>query len=134
MNLSWGVLIVDVVSSTASPLDFLLRESSAAPNVFFCAPSLALCGPCGNSVLSTLLINVYLPTDYGTSDSNNAFLESLQELDGFISMQSFDNIIICGDFNVHFSQSNHNCVQLLTFVRTYNLVCADLSCNIKYTY
>ena len=134
INLSWGVLIVDVVSSTASPLDLLLRESSAAPNVFFCALSLALCGPCGNSILNTLLINVYLPTDYGTSDSNNAFLESLGELDRFISMQSFDNIIICGDFNVHFSQSNHNCVQLLTFMRTYNLVCADLSCNIEYTY
>ena len=76
MNLSWGVLIVDVVSSTASPLDLLLRESSAAPNVFCCALSLALCGPCGNSILNTLLINVYLPIDYGTSDSNNAFLES----------------------------------------------------------
>ena len=49
-------------------------------------------------------------------------------------MQSFDNIIICGDFNVHFSQSNHNCIQFLTFMCTYNLVCADLSCNIKYTY
>ena len=60
MHLSWGVLIVDVVSSTASPLDLLLRESSAAPNVFCCALSLALCGPCGNSILNTLLINVYL--------------------------------------------------------------------------
>ena len=101
---------------------------------FFCALSLALCGPRGNSILTTLLINVYLPTDYGISDSNNAFLESLGELEGFISMQSFDNIIICGDFNVHFSQSNHNCIQFLTFMRIYNQVCADLSCNIKYTY
>ena len=51
---------------------------------FFRALSLALCGPCGNSILNTLLINVYLPTDYGTSDSNNAFLESLGELDAII--------------------------------------------------
>ena len=27
----------------------------------FCALSLALCGPCGNCILNTLLINVYLP-------------------------------------------------------------------------
>ena len=60
----------------------------------FCALSLALCGPCGDCILSTLPINVYLPTDYGTSDSNNAFLESLGELDGFISMQSSVEILM----------------------------------------
>ena len=49
-------------------------------------------------------------------------------------MQSFDNIIICGDFNIDFSRSNYNCIQLQTFIHTYNLVRADLSCNIKYTY
>ena len=67
-------------------------------------------------------VNVYLPTDYGTPDSNNVFLECLGDLDGFISTQSFDNIIISGAFNVNFSRHNHNCNQLLDFMTHHNLV------------
>ena len=58
----------------------------------FCALSLAWCGPRGNCILNTVLINVYLPTEFGTSDSNNAFLESLGELDRFISKPSYNHL------------------------------------------
>ena len=54
----------------------------------FCAVSLATDSTHSGSYHTLgLIVNVYLPTDYGTHDSNNAFLESLAELDGFISAQ-----------------------------------------------
>ena len=98
----------------------------------FCAVSLASDCTHGGSY-HTLIVNMYLPTDYGTHDSNNAFLESLAELDGFISAQSFDNIL-CGDFNVDFSRDSHNCKHLLNFMTHLNLVRADTSSNIRFTY
>ena len=100
----------------------------------FCALSLTTYSSSNNSIFDTLLINLYLPTDYGTLDSNNAFLESLGKLDGFISTQSFDNLIICGDFNVDFSRDNHNCYHLKAFMHSHNLTRADICSNIQYTY
>ena len=116
----------------------ILYRKSLAPYVSrikcnskrFCALYFSLCSP-GNPHLNTLLINVYLPTDYGT---NNAYLESLCELEGFISTHPFDNLIICGDFNVDFSRNSHNCRNLNLFMQNLNLVCPDLSSNIKYTF
>ena len=49
------------------------------------------------------------------------------ELDGFISAQSFDNILICGYFNVDFSRHVHNTARLLDFMNDHNLVRADTS-------
>ena len=57
----------------------------------------------------------------GPPESNSAFLDCLGELEGFISMQSFDNIIIGGDFNVDFSRDNHNHNLLLNFMLQNNL-------------
>ena len=75
----------------------------------FCAITLTLTNSVTNSSFNTLVLSVYLPTDYGTSDSCNSFSESLAELEGFVSSHSYDNLIICGDFNVDFSHSGHNC-------------------------
>ena len=49
---------------------------------------------------TTLFICVYLPTDYGNQDSQDRFAESLNKLRGFIDSQSYDNMIVAGDFNV----------------------------------
>ena len=89
----------DVVSCIANPSHLLLHCCSK----HFCAVNLTTHVIDSNQSLCTLLLNVYLPTDYGTLESNDAFLDCLCELDGFISAQSFDNILICGDFNVDFS-------------------------------
>ena len=70
----------------------------------------------------------------GPPESNSAFLNCLGELEGFISMQSFDNIIIGGDFNVDFSRDNHNHNLLLNFMLQNNLARADSSSNIQLTY
>ena len=96
----------------------------------FCAVNLTLPTSNPDCSQSILLVNVYLPTDYGTVVTNNAFLDCLGELDGFISAQPFDNII-CGDFNVDFSRNSH---QLVDFMNTHNLVRADSSTNIQFTY
>ena len=100
----------------------------------FCAILLDTTNPNSSCSSSTLLINVYLPTDYGTLDSNNAFTETLAELDGFLLSHSYDNIIICGDFNVDFNRGGRNCEHPRSFMHEHNFVCADMNSCIKYTY
>ena len=100
----------------------------------FCAIALTFTNSVSNSPFNTLLINVYLSTDYSTPESNNSFLETLAELEGFISSYSYDNLILCGNFNVDFDRGGHNANHLLSFMRDLNLVRADLCSNVKYTY
>ena len=45
-----------------------------------------------------LLINVYMPTDFWTSLPNVEFISCLSEIEAFIDLQSFDFLIIGGDF------------------------------------
>ena len=84
---------------------FISRAPSLSKR--FCAIFLRLLDPFSNSIINTLLINVYLPTNYNTDISDNLFLETITELDGFISAQSFDNLILCGDFNIDLSRRNN---------------------------
>ena len=57
---------------------------------------------CAIYLNSTIIISVYLPTDYRSSNSDDDFLLTLGELGGFINSHSFDNVIIGGDFNTDF--------------------------------
>ena len=78
------------------------------------SPSLTLHSNLNNSSsFVILLICVYLPTDYSTEASHLAFSESLCELDGFISAEHFDSVIIAGDFNVAFAHTGANNSKLL---------------------
>ena len=70
----------------------------------FCAISLTC------SSMSILLICVYLPTNYGTSQSHDFYLEVLGELKGFIDAQVFDKVIVADDFNVDFNHRGTTCV------------------------
>ena len=83
-----------------------------------------------------MFINVYMPTDYGTIESKTAYLETIAELDGFISAQSFDNLIICGDFKyyVDFSRPSHHHNLLTSFMHSHNLVRADIRSDIKFSH
>ena len=56
----------------------------------FCAVSLLSTIAITNHTFNTLIINAYLSTDYGTPDSNNAFIEAVAELDVFLIFQSYD--------------------------------------------
>ena len=63
----------------------------------FCALSLS------NQFGSTLLlICVYLPTASASPTSSTDFLVVLGEIEGFIGTQSYDNLLIVGDFNIDF--------------------------------
>ena len=101
----------------------------------FCGFILELSSFLNYSPFSILCISVYLPTDYGNPESNSQFLHTVCELEAFISMQSCDNIIICGDLNVDFSRSTPNKTVLIDFMLRNNLTCTDLSSsNVSYTY
>ena len=83
----------------------------------FCAISLTC------SSVSTLLVCVYLPTNYGTSQSHDLYLEVLGELNGFIDTQVFDKLIIAGDFNVNFNHRGTTGVYLANVYGQSSTVC-----------
>ena len=96
----------------------------------FCAVLLAI----GN--LSILCICVYFPTNYHDTQSSDAFLSMVGEIEGFIDTISFDHLIIGGDFNVDLRSSSTRSTLLSDFIQERNLVCVDqlpLS-SIKFTY
>ena len=63
-------------------------------------------------------------------------INTLGELEGFIDSQSFDHILISGDFNVDFDKGGDNAQLLCTFMDDYSLVVADLNFRsaIHFTY
>ena len=86
-----------------------------------------------NSII--LLINVYMPTDFGTSLPNVEFISCLSEIEAFIDSQSFDFLIIGGDFNVDFARASNNSLSLCDFMSSLNLSAVDcLFSSIPFTY
>ena len=84
--------------------------------------------------VSILIINVYLPTDYGTIESTTTFRETIAELEGFLLTQSYDYVFIAGDFNVDFAKASRYCTILETFMQTFDLVRGDTSSDITFIY
>ena len=78
-----------------------------------------------NSPFAIPFVCVYLPTDYSNVASHTAFAESIGELDGIISAENFDNIIIAGDFNTDLSRPGSNFTTLTSFMSSHKLVCVD---------
>lgn len=85
----------------------------------FCAALLAF------PSLLILLICVYLPTNYGTSQSHDLYLEVLGELKGFIDTQTFDKVIIAGDFNADFNHRGVPCEYLVSLMDDLQLCAVD---------
>ena len=100
----------------------------------FCAISITFNSTSVKSSFVVLLVCVYLPTDYCNTTSQSAFSESLCELDGLLSAEHFDSIIIAGDFNVDFTRSGPNCSNLSALMSSNNLVSVDQMYTINYTY
>ena len=96
-----------------------LLERIKVPFKCFCAISLNL------SSRSIIIISAYLPTDYRNLNSDDDFLHSLGELGGFINSQSFDDIIIGGDFNTDFNNPSFRTFLLNNFMEEYDLVAID---------
>ncbi len=85
---------------------------------------------------TVLLLNVYMPTNYGTAHSHNTYLETLGELKGIIESHSFDKIVIAGDFNVDMIRPSVFRDSLLSFMSDFNLCSVDLFYRecVKFTY
>ncbi len=77
-----------------------------------------------------------MPTDYGNTDSRDEFLFTLGELSGFIESQSFNNLLIVGDFNVDFDRGGANAQLLSTFMDDLHITPVDLSFqqSVEFTY
>ena len=73
------------------------------------------------SSMSILLICVYLPTNYGTSQNHDPYFEVLGELKGFIDAHVFDKVIVAGDFNVDFNHRGTTCVYLQALINDLQL-------------
>ena len=100
-----------------------------SPSSCFCAISIR-----ANSNLITILVCVYLPTsNYGSDASNDEFLYTLGELEGFIESQQFDRLVIAGDFNVDFDRSSFCARHISLFMSDLSFQAADRS-SIGFTY
>lgn len=68
----------------------------------------------------TLVVCVYLPTNYATVESTNLYRETVAELSGFLESCIFDNLVVVGDFNV-----------LIFLVHLLPLASSNLSWNLS---
>lgn len=71
------------------------------------------------------MICVNLATDYCSPDSYSDYLHSPGELHGCIAAQSFDWIVIAGDFNVDLTRESRNLHFLKTFMVYNHLLAAS---------
>ena len=95
-------------------------------------PSKHFCAVLIKCYLKTiLLINVYLPTNYHT---NTDFNICLGELSGSIDSQSFDQLLIGGDFNTNLYSDSCRCNLLNDFMLEFDLVSVDMHTSITHTY
>ena len=97
----------------------------------FCAAKLKL--PSGYEIL---IVCVYLPMDYGTTDSCDDVLFALAELNGFIDSQSYNSLLLVGDFNVWILIARWTQFADLNLIDELNLLAVDLSFrpSVKYTF
>ena len=108
----------------------ILYRKSIAPIILTvlnvsCAVTLNAYSIDSNTTLCTLLLNVYLPTDYGWIQC------CFSRLSLWARWIYFDNILICGDFTVDFSRHVHNTARLID---GHNIVSTDTSSHIQFTY
>ena len=84
----------------------------------------------------TLIVCVYLPTNYATVESTNLYRETVAELSGFLESCIFDNLVVVGDFNVDFSCTSPSSCILQSFMESFNLhsVDQDFGHCISHTY
>ena len=73
-----------------------------------------------------LIVNVYFPTDDGTSSSKDNLNVTLGELEGLLIAQQFDFLLVAGDFNTDVGRSSVFTKMLLDFADHHSLVFADL--------
>ena len=100
----------------------------------FCALLLKLLDSSNQQIVSILIVNVYLPTNYGSDESTTTFQETVAELEGLVLTQTYDHVIIAADFNVDFAKVSPNRTILECFTQAFDLVRGDICSDISFTY
>ena len=77
-------------------------------------------------VVSCLLINLYLPTDYRSADATERFKDVLGEIVGFISSTAHHFVVVAGDWNTDLRQPGEFTDAVCSFLRELNLSLVDL--------
>ena len=77
-------------------------------------------------VVSCLLINLYLPTDYRSADATERFKDVLGEIVGFISSTVLHFVVVAGDWNTDLWQPGEFTDAVCSFLRELNLSLVDL--------
>ncbi len=108
-----AIIIRKSLLGNVSPLTMLKSNSNR-----FCGVRLL-----DQSGQSILLVSVYFPTDYHTSTSIDELHHTLGQFEGFNDSQSFDHLIIGGDFNVDFDRPGSSLAQLCNYM---DLTAVDL--------
>ena len=75
---------------------------------------------------SLLVVNVYFPTDDGSTTSKDALIFVLGELEALIGTQQCDHLLVAGDFNIDFSRNSVCCRTVLNFFNQHALIPVDL--------
>ena len=74
-----------------------------------------------------------MSTHYGTDESTTTFRETIVELEGFLLTQSYNHVIIAGDFNVDFAKVSPNRTILECFMQAFDLLRGDTCSDISFT-
>ena len=116
----------------------ILYRKSLSPYIsplYSCSDRFCGVRVCDSSGLSYLFVSVYMPTYY-TPDSCYSYLNTLGELEGFITSHACDVNVIVGDFNVDFNRGGPLAQLLNDFILEFGLLACDLNFrpSVCYTY
>ena len=116
----------------------ILYRKSLSPYIsplYSCSDRFCGVRVCDSSGLSYLFVSVYMPTYY-TPDSCYSYLNTLGELEGFITSHACDVNVIVGDFNVDFDRGGLLAKLLNDFILEFGLLACDLNFrpSVCYTY
>ena len=116
----------------------ILYRKSLSPYIsplYSCSDRFCGVRVCDSSGLSYLFVSVYMPTYY-TPDSCYSYLNTLGELEGFITSHACDVNVIVGDFNVDFDRGGPLARLLNDFILEFGLLACDLNFrpSVCYTY
>ena len=82
-----------------------------------------------------LLVNVYCPCDYRSSESFIEYVCTLAEISNLITQENYDDLFLFGDFNCDPNKGRFFS-QFKTFYESHSLACLDINLlpNSSYTY
>ena len=72
-----------------------------------------------------LLVNVYMPTNYGTSECVEKYLDICAKINVLFNECDATHLLVLGDFNCEYNTPSRFCDILMLFITDNDLVCSD---------